>query len=89
MRHVNNKFFEITSREGKIAYIPVSQLIRIEALPGGGIFLNFFENFEVNLHIANREESVVAKRLYNDLVSPLADVIILNTEVQSVTDIHF
>jgi hypothetical protein len=86
---VNNKFFEITSKEGKIAYIPSSQLLRIEALPRGGIFLNFSENFQVNLHVANGEESVVAKKLYNDLASPLAEVIILNTEVQSVTDIHF
>ena len=89
MRRVNNKFFEITSRGGKIAYIPVSQLLRIEAVPRGGIFLNFSENFQVNLHIANGEEPAVAKRLYNDLVSPLAEVIILNAEVQSVTDIHF
>jgi hypothetical protein len=86
---VNNKFFEITSKEGKIVYIPSSQLLRIEALPRGGIFLNFSENFQVNLHVANGEESVVAKKLYNDLASPLAEVIILNTEVQSVTDIHF
>jgi hypothetical protein len=89
VRRVNKIFFEITSRQGKVAYIPWSQLLRIEAIPGGGIFLSFSENFQVNIQIANGEEAAVAKRLYNDLASPLAEVIILNPETQSVTDIHF
>jgi hypothetical protein len=89
VRCVKDRFFEITSREGKIAYIPLSQLVRIEAIPRGGIFLNFAENFQVNMEIANGGEAAVAKSLYEELSSASTTPICLNPETLNVTDIHF
>ena len=89
MRCVKERFFEITSREGKMAYIPLSQLVRIEAIPRGGIFLNFSENFQVNMEIANGGEAAVAKSLYEELATVSTDPIRLNPETLNVTDIHF
>jgi hypothetical protein len=89
MHCVKNRFFEITSREGKMAYIPLSQLVRIEAVPRGGIFLNFSENFQVNMEISNGLEAGVAKSLYDELSSDSTDPIRLNSETQNVIDIHF
>jgi hypothetical protein len=86
---VNERFFEIISREEKIAYIPLSQLLRIEASPRGGIFLNFSENFQVNIEIADGAESAAVKSLYNELVSGSADPIRLNPETLNITHIHF
>jgi hypothetical protein len=86
---VKDRFFEITSREGKMAYIPLSQLVRIEAIPRGGIFLNFLENFQVNMEIANGGEAGVAKSLYEELSSESTAPIRLNAETLDVTDIHF
>jgi len=86
---VNERFFEITSREEKIAYVPLSQLLRIEASPRGGIFLNFSENFQVNIEIADGAESAAVKSLYNELVSGSADPIRLNPETLNITHIHF
>jgi hypothetical protein len=86
---VKERFFEITSREGKMAYIPLSQLVRIEAIPRGGIFLNFSENFQVNMEIADGGETEVAKRLYEELSSASTGPIRLNPETLNVTDIHF
>ena len=86
---VNERFFEITSREEKIAYVPLSQLLRIEASPRGGIFLNFTENFQVNIEIADGAESAAVKSLYNELVSGSADPIRLNPETLNITHIHF
>jgi hypothetical protein len=86
---VKDRFFEITSREGKMAYVPLSQLIRIEAIPRGGIFLNFSENFQVNMEISNGVEAGVAKSLYDELSSDSTDPIRLNSETLNVTDIHF
>jgi hypothetical protein len=86
---VKDRFFEITSREGKTAYIPLSQLIRIESIPRGGIFLNFSENFQVNMEIANGGEAAVAKSLYEELSSGSSALICLNSETLNVTDIHF
>src|SRR5260370_251145 len=81
--------FRITSREEKIAYVPLSQLLRIEASPRGGIFLNFSENFQVNIEIADGAESAAVKSLYNELVSGSADPIRLNPETLNITHIHF
>jgi hypothetical protein len=89
MHCVKNRFFEITSREGKMAYIPLSQLVRIEAVPRGGIFLNFSENFQVNMEISNGLEAGVAKSLYDELSSDSTDPIRLSSETLNVTDIHF
>ena len=86
---VNERFFEITSREEKIAYVPLSQLLRIEASPRGGIFLNFSENFQVNIEIADGAESAAVKSLYNELVSGSTDPIRLNPETLNITHIHF
>jgi hypothetical protein len=86
---VKERFFEITSREGKMAYVPLSQLVRIEAVPRGGIFLNFSENFQVNMEIANGGEAGVAKGLYEELSSASTALIRLNPEILNVTDIHF
>jgi hypothetical protein len=89
MLRVNERFFEIISREEKIAYIPLSQLLRIEASPRGGIFLNFSENFQVNIEIADGAESAAVKSLYNELVSGSTDPIRLNPETLNITHIHF
>ena len=89
MRRVNERFFEITSREEKIAYIPLSQLLRIEASPRGGIFLNFSESFQVNIEIADGAETAAVKALYNELVSASSDPIRLNPETLNITHIHF
>jgi hypothetical protein len=86
---VKERFFEITSREGKMAYVPLSQLVRIEAIPRGGIFLNFSENFQVNMEIANGGEADVAKNLYEELSSASTALIRLNPEILNVIDIHF
>jgi hypothetical protein len=86
---VKDRFFEITSKEGKVAYIHVSQLLRIEAIPRGGIFLNFSENFQVNMEIANGEEVTVAKDLCNELASASTAPVRLNSEIPNLTDIHF
>jgi hypothetical protein len=89
VRGVKDRFFEITSRQGKIAYIPLSQLVRIEVIPRGGIFLNFSENFQVNMEIASGGEAGVAKSLYEELSSASTAPIRLNPETLNVTDIHF
>lgn len=89
VRCVNERFFEITSKEEKIAYIPLSQLLRIEASPRGGIFLNFSESFQVNIEIADGGESVAVKSLYKELVSASSDPIRLNPETFNITHIHF
>lgn len=89
MRRVNERFFEITSREEKIAYVPLSQLLRIESSPRGGIFLNFSESFQVNIEIADGGESTAVKSLYNELVSGSTDPIRLNPETFNITHIHF
>jgi hypothetical protein len=86
---VNERFFEITSKEEKIAYIPLSQLLRIEAKPRGGIFLNFAENFQVNIEIADGAESAAVRSLYDDLVSGSTEPIRLNPETLNITHIHF
>jgi hypothetical protein len=86
---VNERFFEITSGEEKIAYIPLSQLLRIEASPRGGIFLSFSENFQVNIEIADGAESTAVKSLYNELVAASNDPIRLNPETLNITHIHF
>jgi hypothetical protein len=86
---VKDRFFVITSREGKMAYVPLSQLVRIEAVPRGGIFLNFSENFQVNMEISNGMEAGVAKSLYEELSSDSTDPIRLNSETLNVRDIHF
>ena len=72
-----------------MAYIPLSQLVRIEAVPRGGIFLNFSENFQVNMEISNGGEAGVAKSLYDELSSDSKDPIRLNSETLNVIDIHF
>jgi hypothetical protein len=89
MPRVKERFFEITSREEKIAYIPLSQLLRIEAIPSGGIFLNFSESFQVNIEIADGAELAAVKSLYNDLASASTDPIRLNPETYNITHIHF
>jgi hypothetical protein len=86
---VNQRFFEITSREEKIAYVPVSQLLRIEAVPQGGIFLNFAESFQVNVEIADGAEPAVVKSLYGEIASASTEPIRLNPETFNITDIHF
>ena len=72
-----------------MAYIPLSQLMRIEAIPRGGIFLNFSENFQVNMEIADGEEAAVVKSLYDELSSTSTAPIRLNPETFNITDIHF
>ena len=72
-----------------MAYLPLSQLVRIEVIPRGGIFLNFSENFQVNMEIANGGEAEVAKSLYEELSSGSTAPIRLNAETLDVTDIHF
>ena len=72
-----------------MAYIPLRQLVRIEAVPRGGIFLNFSENFQVNMEISKGGEAGVAKRLYDELSSDSTDPIRLNSETLNVIDIHF
>ena len=72
-----------------MAYIPLSQLVRIEAIPRGGILLNFSENFQVNMEIANGGEAEVARSLYEELSSASTAPIRLNSETLNVTDIHF
>jgi hypothetical protein len=67
----------------------LSQLVRIEAIPRGGIFLNFSENFQVNMEIANGGEADVAKNLYEELSSASTALIRLNPEILNVIDIHF
>ena len=89
MRRVNERFFEITSKEEKIAYVPLSQLLRVEAIPQGGIFLNFAENFQVNIEIADGAESAAARDLYKEIVSASAEPIRLNPETFNITHIHF
>jgi len=89
VRGVNERFFEIRSKEEKIAYIPLSQLLRIEAKPRGGIFLNFTENFQVNIEIADGAESAAVRSLYDDLVSGSTEPIRLNPETLNITHIHF
>jgi hypothetical protein len=89
VRGVNQRFFEITSREEKIAYIPLSQLLRIESKPRGGIFLNFTENFQVNIEIADGAESAAVRSLYDELVSGSTEPIRLNPETLNITHIHF
>jgi hypothetical protein len=86
---MKERFFEVISKEGKIAYIPLSQLLRIEAFPGGGIFLNFSESFQVNVEIADGGESEAVKSLYNELTSVSSDPIRLNPETLNITHIHF
>ena len=72
-----------------MAFIPLSQLVRIEAIPRGGIFLNFSENFQVNMDVANGGEVGVAKSLYEEISSASTAPIRLNSETFDVTDIHF
>jgi hypothetical protein len=72
-----------------MAFIPLSQLVRIEAVPRGGIFLNFSENFQVNMDVANGGEAGVAKSLYEEISSASTAPIRLNSETFNVTDIHF
>jgi hypothetical protein len=86
---VNDRFFEIASREDKIAYIPLRQLLRIEASPRGGIFLNFSESFQVNIEVADGAEPAAVKSLYKELVSGSTDPIRLNPETLNITHIHF
>jgi hypothetical protein len=86
---VRDRFFEITSKEGKTLYAPVSQLSRIEAIPRGGIFLNFAENFQVNMEIETGTELSVARSLYEELSSSSTDLIRLGPETVNVTNIHF
>jgi hypothetical protein len=86
---VNERFFEIISKEEKIAYIPTSQLLRIEASPQGGIFLNFSESFQVNVEVADGAELATVKSLYEDLISASPEPIRLNTQILNITHIHF
>ena len=72
-----------------MAFIPLSQLVRIEAIPRGGIFLNFSENFQVNMDVANGGEAGVARSLYEELSNASTTPIRLNSETFNVTDIHF
>jgi hypothetical protein len=89
VRCVNERFFEIISREEKVAYVPLSQLLRIEASPRAGIFLNFSESFQVNIEVADGAEPAVVKNLYKDLVSGSTDPIRLNPDTLNITHIHF
>jgi hypothetical protein len=86
---VNERFCEITSKEQKIAYVPVNQLLRIEVIPQGGIFLNFAESFQVNVEIADGAEPAVAKSLYGEIASSSSNPIRLNPETFNITHIHF
>jgi hypothetical protein len=86
---VKDRFFEITSKEGKMLYAPASQLLRVEAIPRGGIFLNFAENFQVNMEIESGTELSVARSLYEELSSASTALIRLNPETLNVTNIHF
>jgi hypothetical protein len=86
---VNERFFEIISKEEKVAYIPANQLLRIEASPQGGIFLNFAESFQVNIEVADGGELATVQSLYNELVSGSTEPIRLNTKTLNITHIHF
>ena len=86
---MNERFFEVISKEGKIAYIPLSQLLRIEAFPSGGIFLNFSESFQVNVEVADGAELEAIKGIYSELASASSDPIRLNPETLNITHIHF
>jgi hypothetical protein len=69
-----------------MAYIPLSQLVRIEAIPRGGIFLNF-RKLPSEHEIANggRLELQRACRRLSSESQPYR----LNAETLDVTDIHF
>ena len=51
--------------------------------------MNFSENFQVNMEIADGGEAGVAKSLYEELSSASTAPIRLNPETLNVTDIHF
>ena len=51
--------------------------------------MNFSENFQVNMEIANGGEAEVARSLYEELSSASTAPIRLNSETLNVTDIHF
>lgn len=51
--------------------------------------MNFSENFQVNMDVANGGEAGVAKSLYEEISSASTAPIRLNSETFNVTDIHF
>jgi hypothetical protein len=72
---MKDRFLVVTSSHNSTIYIPLSRLLRIEAIPAHGqgtasVIAIIFEGYQVNVQTSLGAEAKVAQDLYERLVRP-------------------
>ncbi len=92
---MKGRFLAVTSTDNKTVYVPLSRLLRIEALPPdrgatASAVAIVFEGFQVNVQTSHQGAEIFAKDLYERLIGPEdVDLVYLRSEPGKGVNVQF